>query len=94
MSSPALFWKSQDMQMGGINFNDALGMAQKVMKDLGLTSVKKGKSDVSGRTPNSHSAVTFFHFGESWIAVIMSAGDEANTVLKKLSDGLDKLVSL
>ncbi len=94
MSSPALYWKSQDMQMLGVTFEGLLLSAKQVMEGAGLTSVKKGTHDVSGRTPNSHSAVTFFQFGTSWIAVIMCAGDEAKEVLEKLSDGLDKLVTL
>ena len=94
MSSPALYWRKQDMQMSGINFNDALVMAKKVMTDAGLTSIKKSSVDVSGRTSNSHSAITFFHVGQSWIAVIMCAGNDAKTILEKLSEGLDKLETL
>lgn len=94
MSSPALYWRKQDMQMSGINLNDALLMAKKVMTDVGLTSVKKSAVDVAGRTPHSHSAITFFHINQSWIAVIMCAGSEGKAVLEKLSKGLDDLVTL
>jgi hypothetical protein len=94
MTSPALYWTRQDMQMIGIGLQDLLGAAVTVMKNAGLKSVKKSTVDVAGRTDDSHSAITFLWDGTSWIAVVMCAGADAKAVRTKLSKGLAGLVTL
>ena len=98
MSSPPLYWKTVPMQMIGVSFADLLSMAKPVFVKAGLTDIKKTTVDVSGRTPNTHAAVTFLGTGGgSFSTIVMVAGSDGNetkTVRKKLSDGLAKLTTL
>ena len=91
MASPSLYWKTQPTGSIGISFIDLLNAAKQVMKDAGLTDIKMSAADVSGRTPNSHVAITFLKDGNSFTAIIMAAGDDGKTVLNKLSKALSKL---
>jgi hypothetical protein len=97
MASPALYWNSILMGMIGVTPAELLPSAKTILQQKGLTNVTQSNVDVSGRTPNTHAAITFFKVEGDVRAVIMVAGtvgQEAKDVRAKLSAGLATLDTL
>ncbi len=92
MASPALYWHARVFGNIG-HVYEVLPGAKKLLQTQGLTDIKQGAADVSGRTPNTHAAIGFVKFGNTVTAVVMVAGTvgtETKQVCKKLSDAIDK----
>src|SRR5262245_4646338 len=97
MASPALYWKSQLMGMIGVTASELFPSVVTMMQQKGLTNVTQSNVDVSGRTANTHAAITFFKAGNDLRAVIMvagSVGQEAKDVRADLSAGLAAMHTL
>jgi hypothetical protein len=93
MSSPALYWSAKSWKAIGAPMDVLLLNAKKLMQQAGLTNVVQSSVDVSGRTVNTHAAITFIKHGTDVTAIVMvagSVGQEAKDVRAKLRAGLDK----
>ncbi|MBI4487612.1 MAG: hypothetical protein HY694_00880 [Deltaproteobacteria bacterium] len=93
-ASPALYWTTQKVKTS--NFENCLSFAHKTMYDLKLSDIKKSKVDVSGRTANTHAAITCLSTSQGMTAVIMVAGEgnESKELRSKLSGKIGKLVQI
>lgn len=94
MTLPTFYWQSQPLHTTAISLQDAFFAARDVMRKAGLQNIEKNEFDVSGTTATCRAAITYFQIGERFIAMIMVAGDDAQSVLKQLSDGLNHILWL
>lgn len=86
MAIPALYWSSVEL---GSNTNISDGviwdLIKSKMQEIGLLGVQKNPSDVNGHTRNTIVATTFVKLAQnSYVLVIMAAGDSALTLRDKL----------
>ena len=60
MAIPALYWRSLNMSSPAIESDaDIWNIIKQMMKEIGLTDVKKNASDVNGHTQDTMVATTF-----------------------------------
>ena len=91
-ASPALYWTTK--KVNASKKGDCLGFAYKTLYSLKLKNVKRSKVDVSGRTANTHTAITCLGSRQGMTAVIMVAGEERESkwVRNKIRDEIGKFV--
>jgi len=91
MAIPALYWRSLNMSSPAIESDaDIWNIIKAMMKEIGLTDVKKNASDVNGHTQDTMVATTFAKLGnKNYMLFIMAAGNHA----KELRDRLHKKLS-
>jgi len=91
MAIPALYWRSLNMSSPAIESDaDIWNTIKAMMKEIGLSDVKKNASDVNGHTQDTMVATTFAKLGnKNYMLFIMAAGNHA----KELRDQLHKKLS-
>jgi hypothetical protein len=102
MAAPALYYRLREMTFDKPGI---LSGVEKVMKDLGMTGVKRTQNETSGRTSNVHAFVAALHKKDppspgpglgttappTYTLVFVAAGSGAKEVVDKIVAGWDKL---
>ena len=102
MASPALYWTTRVIALAK---SDILNAAAKIMKDKGMTGIKKSAVDTSGRTPDGHAVVAPLEKAkapspggglgttapDTYIVMIFAAGSDAKALRDDLAKRWDQL---